>query len=477
MSGTLPLIMTTAGPQPTPVATIQQTTIANVAAESPDYTPNLPGSLIEDMVDTAVASIAQSDQARVDAINSVSPYAANAFVLALLGAQLGLPQGITTNTSVAVVFTATSGGSAALGLVIPAGTLVSDGVYQYATQASVTTGAGGVTQQVAAIATTAGTWAVAVAAVTTVVTAMPTGFIVTVTNPSAGTPGTAAESVQAYRARVLTAQQVTTTGTGSAIQTAVAAIPGVLARLILAPAVTGGLKVICGLTVSQQLIAGAIYTAVPDISMLQGSGLAISSISAATAAVITTNYNSGLTAGTVLTVTGATPSGYNGSYTVTSVSGTQITTSTNTSSLGSYTSGAVFSPNPRDVTTTITDGANVYSITFVNPPNQVVTGAITWATNLVSFASGPQVNQLAVPPLTSYINSIQVGQPINELEMTAVFQAAVASVLPTINLTALSFSISINGVVTPPSAGTAIIPGDPESYFSAAPNAFTVTQG
>ena len=125
MSGsTIPLIMTAAGPTPTPATTIQQTTINNVAAESPDYTADLPASMIEDMVDTSVASIQQVDQARVDAINSVTPYGANAFILAALGQMLGIPQGQATNTSAAVVFTVTSSGSPVSGFVLPRGVLV-----------------------------------------------------------------------------------------------------------------------------------------------------------------------------------------------------------------------------------------------------------------------------------------------------------------------------------------------------------------
>ncbi len=475
MSGTIPLVMTAAGPQPTPVVTIQQTTIANAAAASPDYTANLPGSMIEDMVDTSVFAISQADQARIDAINSVTPLGANAFVLAALGSMLGVPQGLETNTSVAVVFTATSGGSPAVGLVIPAGVLVGDGSYQYATTSSVITQSGGVTQQVAAVATQSGSWSVAAGAVTTVATTMPTGFTVTVTNPNAGTPGTTAQTVQDYRAQVLAAEQVTVQGTGGYITTALAAIPGVQPRLILVVQTSGAIKIICGLTVDENLIAGAIYGAVADPSLLVGSQLAITAISAATAAVITTNYNSSIAVGTVLTVTGATPSAYNTTYTVTAVSGTSITTSTNSSGFGAYTSGAVFNPNPRTVTVTVRDGANTFSIPFVNPPNQVVTGSVTWATNLPSFAAISQVNQLAVVAFAAYINALQAGAPINLLEMTAVFQQAVAAILPAPNISALTFSININGVTTPPSAGTSLIPGDPESYFSAAANAFTVT--
>ena len=408
MSGstTIPLVMTAAGPQPTPVTTIQQTTINNAASLSPGYTADLPASMIEDLVDTSIAAIQQADAARIDAINSVTPFGANAFILAQLGAQFGILQGQQTNVSVTVVFTVTSGGSAASGLIIPKGTIVSDGTYQYLTQASVTSGSGGITQSVAAVASQSGTWAVAAGAVNTVVTSAPAGFTITVTNAQPGVAGLAAQSVQSYRAQVLQAQTIGVQGSGAYITSVLSQIVGVQSRLIGVVQVTGGLKIICGLTVDQNLIAGAIYTAVPDVSTLQGS----------------------------------------------------VTTT-------------------RNLTTTVTDGGNTYSVVFVNPPNQVVTGSVTWATNLLNFLGAAQVNSLGAAAFVNYINSIQQGKPINLLEMTAVFQNAVSSVLASQNISSLSFTININGTIVEPQAGTSIIPGDSESFFSAATNAFTVTEG
>lgn len=78
---TLPIIMTSEGPQPTPATTIWQALIQAVSSQVPGYTANLPGSLIEDISSTDVAALAVIDQARVDAVNSVSPYGANASVL------------------------------------------------------------------------------------------------------------------------------------------------------------------------------------------------------------------------------------------------------------------------------------------------------------------------------------------------------------------------------------------------------------
>ena len=120
---------------------------------------------------------------------------------------------------------------------------------------------------------------------------------------------------------------------------------------------------------------------------------------------------------------------------------------------------------------------DTYTIKFVNPPQQVVTISATWNTNLPSFTAGASVNQLAAPALQSYINSISVGQPINLLEMNAVFQDAVASVLPSNNITKLQYVVTINGVAAAPPAGSSAIASDPESYFFCSATGVTVAQG
>jgi len=140
-------------------------------------------------------------------------------------------------------------------------------------------------------------------------------------------------------------------------------------------------------------------------------------------------------------------------------------------------SGAKLTPNPRNVSATVFQNPNSYTIPFVNPPQQTVTVDVTWNTTLPSFTAGLSVNQLAAPALQSYINSIFVGQPINLLEMTAVFQQAVASVISAPNITTLIFAVTINGVTATPGAGTSIISGDVESYFYCSAAGVTVAQG
>ena len=472
----IPVVMTAAGAQPTPVATLQAQFLALVASQVPDYTATLPGSLVEDMSSTAVGALAQIDQQRVESINNVTPYGANAFVTNQLGAQAGIPQGTLANGSVNMIFADATLNSN--GYVFPPGFLVGDGTNQYQLLDGGVIGSLGSTSQLSAIATTAGTFAIPEDTVNQIVTSIPAPYSarITVNNPQAGTPATAAESVQSYRSRVMLAQQVGTMGTPAYIKTLLYPISGVQQQLVSVNQASGGFQVICG-GGDAFAVAYGLLQSVPDITALQGSALAITGISEATDAVITTNLNHNYQVGQTVTVTGATPAGYNTTYTITAVTATTITTSTNSSGFGAYGSDAALTPNPRNVNVSLFQNPNTYSIVFVNPPQQVVTVAITWNTNLPAFTAGASVNQLAIPAIQAYINSIYVGQPINELEMIATFQNAVATVIDANNITTLQFVVTINGSAASPESGTSIIAGDPESYFYCSNSGVTSTQG
>src|SRR5208337_1474621 len=164
-------ISLTAGPTPTAPAALNAALIAAVMTEQPDYTANLPGSLIEDISSTDTGALVTIDQARIDAINSVSPYGSNPFILSQQGVMYGIPQGQPTNTSVNVIFSSVS-----IGLVFPAGFVVSDGTYQYITQDAAIIGAGGSSLSTYAVASASGIWTPAASSVTQLVTSMPSGY-------------------------------------------------------------------------------------------------------------------------------------------------------------------------------------------------------------------------------------------------------------------------------------------------------------
>lgn len=239
--------------------------VAIATTLSPGLTANLPGSLIEDLASTAAGALVIQDQAFVDLINSISPYSANSVMLYQLGAVYGVQQGIGSNTSVYVTFTGTAG------FVIPVGFTVSDGNYQYTVQDGGIVGSGGNSDPLYCLATTSGTWAVPSGTVTQLITSVPSGYTLSCTNLTDGTPGASAQTLQAYQSQVIQAGLATAQGVPSFLKTLLKNVNGVQARLvsITNPAV-GEWKIICGGGDPYQ-VANAIYKGIPDISMLVGS--------------------------------------------------------------------------------------------------------------------------------------------------------------------------------------------------------------
>ena len=476
MSGTLPTVTFTAsGPQPTLPATLNAQLIALATSLAPAGLTVLPSGLIEDLASTATGALVVINQAQVDLINSVSPNAANPYILNLLGQMYGVQQGVGSNTGVYVVFT-----SPTPGYVIPQGFLVSDGTYQYSVQAAGVIGTSGQSQPISAIATQSGTWAVPANTVTQIATSVPSTITLSVSNPLAGSPGQSAQSTEDYRSQVFQAGQATAQGMPSLLRTLLGNVTGVNQNLIaIQQQSTGGWKVIVGGTGDPPQIGFAIFQALFDISMLVGSVLQITNITNAGQAVITTNLNHGYLTGQLVGIAGATGiTALNGNaYPVTVLSPTTFSVPVNTSALGTYTGNGVATPNYRNETTTIVVDTDTYRIPYVIPPSQSVTMVVTWNTTATGVVSPATVAAAAQPALAVYINTLSVGQPVNLLELQVTFQTAVASLIPPQLLTRLIFAVSINGIGVSPATGTFVIQGDPESYFVTTTAAIEVNQG
>lgn len=131
----------------------------------------------------------------------------------------------------------------------------------------------------------------------------------------------------------------------------------------------------------------------------------------------------------------------------------------------------------RNITVNLYDYPDTYTMIFINPPVQTVSIAATWNTTSAYLVSNAAVQQLAAPALISYINTIPVGQPINDLTLAEVFKSAISSILNPELLTRLVFTVSINGSGANVQAGTHIYLSESESYFFAAPGSITVAQG
>lgn len=474
----LPTVVTKDGLQPQSPATIRAALLAAVAAVRPGYTANLPGSLIEDISSTDVAAIALCDQARVEAVNSLTPYGANAFLLSQLG-QIYIGPGsapaVPTNTSVAVVFMGPPG------FVIGVGFTVSDGTYQYVVQDGGVVGEDGTSDPLFCLATIPGSWAIPTNTVSVLVTSVPSGVDLTCTNPLAGVPGADAETEESYRVRVLRAGQAIAQGMATMLKTLVGEVSGVQQRLIsVLQQVGGGWTIIVG-GGDPYKVAYAIFTALFDISTLVGSTLRVTNITQAAPGVVTTDLNHGYETGqtgVVITgVVGMVPINGAALPAITVIDEKSFSIGISTLPYPAYVSGGVVTPNLRNVSVNINDYPDVYSIPFVNPPQQTVAIALTWNTSADNFVSSAAVSQLGNPALVDYVNSIPVGAPMNLYEMQTVFQEAIASVLAPALLTRMVFQVSINGIGVDPSPGTGVIAGDPESYFLTSATEVVITQG
>jgi len=462
--------ITTAGAIPALPTDLLNAEIAAATALAPGLTANLPGSLVEDMASTAAGAVVVQDQSFVDLVNSVSPATANPSILYQLGQVYGVKQGQGSNTSVYVVF------SGLAGFVIPIGFTVSDGTYQYTVQDGGIIATSGQSSPLYCLATVAGSWAIPAGTVTQIVTSLPAGYTLTCTNPSAGLPGLTAQSIQSYQAQVIQAGLVTAQGVPTFIKSQLQQVSGVQPNLISVRLVaTNQWEIICGGGDPYQ-VANAIFNSVPDISNLVGSTLAVTNITTTSNGVVTTDLNHGFATGQVITIAGVNPTFFNASYTITVL--TENTFELNVATTGhTYVSGGVVTPNLRNITVSINDYPDTYSITYVNPPAQTVNVAITWNTISTNLVSDSAIAQLAAPAIATYINSIAVGQPINTFELQEAFQIAVSSILPISQISKINYVVAINGIDTAPVSGELLIYGDPESYFATNTSLITITQG
>lgn len=293
--------LTTAGAVPTSPTDLLNEEIAAATALSPGLTANLPGSLVEDMASTAVGAVVIQDQAFVDLVNSISPYTANPFILYELGAVYGVTQGVGSNTSVYVTFIGTPG------FVISAGFIVSDGTYQYTVQDGGIVSASGQSSALYCLANNAGSWAVPIGTVTTIITSIPSGVTLACTNESAGVPGATSQTIQSYQAQVIQAGQAIATGMPTFLKTQLQKVSGVQPNLISVRQPTSGTawEIIVGGGDPYE-VANAIYTGLFDISNLVGSTFQVTNITNAYPAVVTINLNHGYTTGQVVQITGET---------------------------------------------------------------------------------------------------------------------------------------------------------------------------
>lgn len=473
----LPLIMTAAGPMPTPPATIRQLLIQIVSGINPGYTV-LPAGLIEDISSTIVAALSLMDQARIETINSVSPLGANPFTLSQLGQIYGVMQGIGSNATVDVQFYAEDDdGNPLAGFTIPVGVIVSDGTNQYTLLEGTVTQTTGFSDTVTALANQYGTWAIPAGSVNQIVSQIPMNYTVTVSNPQAGFTATGPQSATAFRAQVLQAGLAASQGMGRYLKTLLGNVPGIQPNLVSVRQQTGGgWEIIVG-GGDEYAVGDAILRSMIDTSTLTGSVMLVTAFTEANPGVATVDLNlTGFTSGKQITIAGATPNAYNGTFTITLLTNTTFSIGVDTTSFGAYVGGGVVTPNPRNVLVSINDYPDTYNVPIVIPPQQTVTMTVTWNTTAPGFTGAEAIAQTVPAALVAYVNAIAVGQPMILYQLQQVFASAVSAILPSYLLTSLTFVVVIDGVEVSPADG-GIIAGDPESYFFMVATGVTVTQG
>jgi Ubiquitin-activating enzyme E1 FCCH domain/Baseplate J-like protein len=471
----LPLVMTSQGLQPAAPADLRNRLISLIAASNPDYTANLPGSLIEDISSTDVYALVESDSFLVDLVNSVTPFGANAYLLNQLGILYGVDRQPITNTSVYVIFTGTPG------YVIGQGFVVSDGTYQYITQTGGIIGVDGNSLPMYALASQPGAWPVAANTVVQMATSVPANVALAVNNPVAGIPSQSGEPITIYRERCFTAGLAASTGMARYLKTLVGNVPGVQSRLISVQQQedTEDFTIIVGGGDPYQ-VAYAIWTADFYTPGLSGALIRVAGVSNTNPAIITTADNHNLATGNVEMIHGMVGMELlnDRPYPIT-VTGLQtFTMPVDATTWGLWQSGGIVTPNPINEYVSISDFPDSFIIPFVTPPQEVVNMVVTWITNSPNYVSPSAIAQAATPAIVEYINSLPAGPtPINLNVLNQVFIDSIANILAGELLIDLEWTISISGVGALPAPGTQIIYGDRYSYFYTDNSQISVVQG
>ncbi|EEP89166.1 baseplate J/gp47 family protein [Yersinia kristensenii] len=391
----IPIIMTNAGAQPTPPPqTLLANLITRVSEKVPGYTANLPAGLITDLASTAIGALALIDQARVDLINSVSPYGANIPLLMQLGNIYGAQRGVSTNTSVYVVF------SGLPGFAIPKGFTVSDGNYQYVVTRDTAIPDSGQTEPVYCLATISGSWAVPEGTVTQVITSVPKEQPVTCTNITAGLPGREDQSWASYRAQVMASGMLGVQGTPDCLRALLKSVSGVQENLISYRQSSLGKWVVVVGGGDPYEVAYTIYKSVPDISVLTND--------------------------------------------VSNPSGASV----------------------EKKTVSLTVSPDVYQIPYVIPTSQNVIVIITWNTVSESYVDPAGISLAVQQNVADYINAIEVGNPINLLQIQDIFRDSVKQLVDASLISMIDVQIGINGNIVSPTTGSSLVYGDTYAYFT-----------
>ena len=474
--------MTSQGLQPRLPADLRQEITDRVGAARPGYTANLPASLVEDVASTETAAVVESDQFLVDLVNSVSPWAANPFMLKQLGEVYDVPPAVGTNTAVYVVFFGPPG------FVIVQGFTVGDGAYSYIAQEGGIIGASRQSLPIYCVSPQDGAWAVPAGAVTQLETSVPdlimqAGF--GVTNPADGLASTRGETIEEYRDRVWTAGLAASTGMARYLKTLVWRIPGVQKRLVSVrqDRASGRYIVMVGGGDPYQ-VGYAIYFALFWTVGLLPAPINIIDISNEFPAVVRTAFKHNLQNGMIERIDAVNARGWlqtiNGQeFPVTVISDSTFSIPFDNRIINSaYVGGGLVTPNPIVEEVTINDWPDHFVVPYVIPAAERTAVIIVWTTNSPNYISQGAVASIVSQPILTYVNSIPCGlTPISVYELEAIFLDAANPVLPREAVVSLVINVTVNGIGVAPEPGTGVIPGDVNGYFSLDVGDLTILEG
>lgn len=261
--------ITPSGLVPRDPAEIQADIITRVTRARPGYTASIPGSMVDDILGTEVAAVTLMEQARAETINSLTSPTAQPYILNRIGTQLGVQPGTVTNGSVDVVAV-----NSTPGFVFNKGFIISDGNKQYVLTTPTAVKPDGTTDPMNFVCQTSGTFAIPAGTVKILVTGLPDGITVNLSNPQDGVPGKAQEDISSYRARIMETQRAVSQGFISTLRTTLQQVPGVSSRLIsiayTGSDITAGYRVIVG-GGDDTAVAVAIFTSMFDLPALMQS--------------------------------------------------------------------------------------------------------------------------------------------------------------------------------------------------------------
>lgn len=435
--------------------------VDEATALSPGLTTDLPASLIEDMASTGTGGLLSIDQMRIDTLNGVGPNSANLALLTLQAQQYGARAQMTEGyTSVNVVFTGTPY------YMVPKGFIVSDGTYQYATTEAVTLRSSGTSASVNARATITGAWAVVADSVVALGTSIPATITLTVTNPTAGTPASDAETNAQFRARIWNMGMAALQGSPEMIMGKVGEVDNVTSRLVSVVQQTDGWIVMCGGGDNVDM-ANAIFISSGDFTRLKLSSLNVTGITQANPGVVSTDLTHGFTTGQIIQIAGIVGmTELNGvSLTVTVIDPHSFSIGTDTTSYTAWASGGVVTPNLRNTTVSINNVPDIYTINYVQPLQQLTTVTFQWASQTVNYIADNVLLSLSQTSVITYINSLRAGAPLNLNKLKDIFLQAINSTYDMTLITTLNVIVTVNGIITAADSGTNIISGDRYSYF------------